>query len=109
MAIDWDAMVLAPLVGVFGEPVLYTPAGGAPFIVSMVCDEGNKDINLAGGMGVNSSNPVVSGRLAQFSMPPLQGDTLLIVRTGESFKVADVEADGKGGVKLPLSFMGPGL
>src|SRR5471030_969700 len=109
MGIDWDAMVIAPLVGIFGEDVIYTSAGGPPFPISLVYDEGNKDLDLAGGTGVNTSNPIVSGRLADFLVPPAQGDTLLIVGTGETFIVKDVESDGKGAVKLPLNYAGPGL
>ena len=109
--IDWDALVTLPAVAVFGEPVIYTPAGGAPYPdpIMLVYDEGNKDLDLAGGMGVNTSNPIVSGSLSLFPAPPSQGDELQIVRTGETFVVKDVEEDGKGAVKLPLNYAGPGL
>lgn len=107
MGIDWDKMLLAPVVGVFGEAVIYTPAGGVPFQFTGVYDEANKDLNLAGGMGVNTSIPIVSGRMAQFPTPPLQGDQLLIVRTGDLFVVKDIDADGHGSVKLELNYIGP--
>lgn len=109
MPIDWDRMVIRPTVRVFADDVLYTPAGGVSFPISLVYDEANKDLDLAGGTGVNTSNPLASGSLSDFPTPPLQGDMLKIVRTGESFKVKDVEADGHGGVKLMLNFAGPGL
>lgn len=109
MSIDWDALVIAPTVGVFGDDVIYTPVGGAAFPITLVYDEGNKDLDLAGGTGVNTSNPIVSGRLADFAVPPAQGDSVLIIKTGETFVVKDVEEDGKGAVKLPLNYSGPGL
>src|SRR5471032_2908071 len=104
-------MVVGPTVGVFGEPVIFTPAGAAPYPdpINLVYDEGNKDLDLAGGTGVNTSNPLASGSLSDFPTMPLQGDTLLIVRTGETFIVKDVESDGHGSVKLMLNFAGPGL
>lgn len=109
MAIDWDKVLLAPVVGVFGEPVRYIPRLGSPFDVVLVYDEANKDLDLAGGTGVNTSNPLASGQLSSFPTTPVQGDTLTIVRTGESFKVKDVETDGHGAVKLMLNFAGPGI
>lgn len=109
MAIDWDKMLLGPVINVFGEGVLYTPRAGASFDVTLVYDEANKDLDLAGGTGVNTSNPLASGRLSDFPAQPQQGDTLLIKRTGESFVVKDVETDGHGAVKLMLNFAGPGL
>lgn len=109
MAIDWDAMVIGPTVGVFGQPVIYTSVNGTTFPITLVYDEGNKDLDLAGGQGVNTSNPIVSGRLADFVVPPKQDDTLVIVKTGEKFIVKDTEEDGKGAVKLPLNYAGPDL
>lgn len=101
--IDWDKMVLAPTVGVFGEAITYMPADGEPFAITGVYDEGNRDLHLAGGMGMNSSNPLVGARMAEFPVAPLQGDQLLVVRTGELFDVKDVNEDGKGGVTLALN------
>lgn len=109
MAIDWDAVLLTPVVDVFGEPAMYTPKGGVAIPVTLVYDEANKDLDIAGGTGVNTSNPLASGRLSQFGAMPLQGDSLVIVRTGETFVVKDVETDGHGAVKLMLNFAGPGL
>jgi hypothetical protein len=109
MAIDWDKVLLGPVINVFGEGVLYTPQAGASFDVTLVYDEANKDLDLAGGTGVNTSNPLASGRLSDFLTQPQQGDMLMIKRTGESFVVKDVETDGHGAVKLMLNFAGPGL
>jgi hypothetical protein len=107
MAIDWDKCLLGPVVGVFGEKVMYTPAGGVAFPIWAVYDEANKDLSLAGGMGVNTSSPIVSGRVAEFLTPPKQGDTLMIVRTGDVFVVSDPDLDGHGSFKLELNYIGP--
>ena len=108
MGIDWDAMVLAPVVAVFGEGeigIMYYPAGGTSFPINLVYDEANLDLPLAGGQEVNSSNPIVSGRVAAFQTQPQQGDTLTVVRTGETFQVKDVDTDGKGSVVLRLNYL----
>ena len=58
---------------------------------------------------MNESNPIVSGSLSVFDpygFEPEQGDTLVIVRTGETFVVKDVNEDGKGSVVLPLNYLG---
>ncbi|MFZ6724705.1 head-tail joining protein [Undibacterium sp. MH2W] len=105
MAIDWDKVLLAPVVAVFGEPVIYLPMGGSSYQMNMVYDEANKDMTLADGMGVNTSKPIVSGRLLLFQNAPMQGDQVKIVRTGETFVVKDVDTDGHGSVKLELNFV----
>ncbi|QJD91801.1 hypothetical protein HH213_17925 [Duganella dendranthematis] len=107
--IDWDALVIGPCVGVFGEPVIFTPVGGDPVEIDLVYDEGNKDVALAGGTPLNSSNPIVSGQMSVFPVEPQTGDRILIKGTGEEFAVSDVDDDGKGGVVLSLNYVGPGL
>lgn len=107
--IDWDAVVTGPCVAVFGETVTFTPVGGPPVDIQLVYDEGNKDIQLAGGSPLNSSNPIVSGQLSAFPVEPAQGDSVLIQRTGDVFVVGDVNEDGKGSVTLSLNYTGAGL
>jgi hypothetical protein len=107
--IDWDAMCTGPCVAVFGEDIDYTPTGGGTVTVQLVYDEGNKDVIIAGDVGMNNSNPIVSGSLSvflPFGFEPQQGDTLVIRRTGDAFTVKDVNEDGKGSVTLPLNYLG---
>lgn len=109
MGIDWDRMVLGPTVKVFGETVTFTPAGGQPIDLQLVYDEGNRDVSLAGGSALNSSNPIVSGQVSVFPVEPEQGDRVLILRTGDLFVVGDINEDGKGSVTLSLNYIGAGL
>lgn len=105
--IDWDKNVLAALENVFGEPVQYMPAVGAPFPITGIFDEAYKEVDLAGGMGANSVMPVLGVRLSQFSNPPLQGDQLTILRTGGTYIVKKPEPDSHGSILLKLNYLGP--
>lgn len=105
--IDWDAHVLAPLEGVFGEAVTYTPAVGLPFQISGVFDEAYREVELAGGLGMTSEMPVLGVRLSQFSVAPKQGDQLTIQRTAATYAVKEVRQDGHGAAKLMLNYLAP--
>lgn len=105
--VDWDAVVLGPVVGVFGEPVTYVPAAGQPITVSGVFDEAYTEVIVGGdGIPVTSVMPVLGVRIAQFPQLPRQGDTLTVQRTGERFTVREVRDDGHGCAKLMLNFLG---
>ncbi len=101
--IDWDALVLGPAVGIFGEPVTYTYAAGAPISITGVYDEQYVGVDVADGQQVTSSMPVLGVRLSQFPLMPQQGDTLFIQRTAETFVVKEVRPDGHGAAKLMLN------
>lgn len=101
--IDWDGKVLGPVMGVFGEAATYAPSVGAPFTVWGVYDEAYRDVDLSGGMGVTSAQPVLGVRLSQFLVAPQQDDVLTILRTNETFRVKEVRSDGHGGAKLMLN------
>lgn len=106
--IDWSAMVLAPCIAAFGEPVVYTPAGGAAITVSGVFDEANHDLDLAGGTPQTTEAPVLGVRLADFTTgQPQPEDTLTVTRTGNIYVVREVRLDGHGGAKLLLNQTGP--
>lgn len=101
--IDWDKAVLGPLNGVFGEAAHYMPATRAPINITGIFDEAYRDVELAGGMGVTSTQPVLGVQLSQFRTLPLQGDRVTIIRTKETFIVKEVRDDGHGSAKLMLN------
>ncbi|WP_317201480.1 hypothetical protein [Janthinobacterium sp.] len=101
--INWDKVVQGPLMGVFGEAVRFMPFGGTPFNTSGVFDEAYRDVELAGGMGVTTEQPMLGVRLSTFPASPAQDDLLTILRTGETFKVKEVRPDGHGWAKLMLN------
>ena len=115
MPVNWDAVVLGPLVGVFGEPCTYrnqlwqqspitgvfdeaylelTPMGRGPGLASEAMDYG-----LPG--AISTEMPVLGVQLSQFTRPPMQGDAVQI--RGTWYVVKEVRVDGHGGAKLLLN------
>lgn len=106
--IDWDAEVLGPLMGVFGEPVQYRPHTGAPLTISGVFDDAYQKEMLFSDASVEITTvqAVLGVQLSQFKVLPAQNDQLTVESTGASYVVKDVRVDGRGGAKLILSKMG---
>lgn len=113
MSIDWDRLVLAPVMGLFGEGQasdqstwpIYTPRGLAPFaLADAVFDAEYEqvDVNPEDGSASTSRRPVLGVRAALFPRLPAQGDTVLIPSTGKTYVVRDVQPDGHGHAKLML-------
>ncbi|MFX1675204.1 hypothetical protein PWR63_23640 [Paraburkholderia sp. A2WS-5] len=108
MPVNWDAEVIGPLMGVFGEPVTYTSLSGATFQISGVYDKAFFAVNVETGSLVSTSQPTLGVQLSQFqsNVPPQQGDQLLIIGTGEQWEVREVHIDGRGGARLMLNVLG---
>jgi hypothetical protein len=106
--IDFDAVVLGPVMRIFGEepdkPVRYMPAAGGAFdLADAVFDDAYAGLVMQeGGPEVTTLQPVLGVRLALFPSPPLQDDQLYIPRVATTFLVRDVQPDGHGHAKLML-------
>ncbi len=110
--IDWDALLLAPVMGVFGEgdpaiaatQPLFMPAIGMSFrLPDAVFDAEYQQIEIEGEMSATTtSRPVLGVRLARFAVPPAQNDRVYIPSVATVFVVKDVEHDGHGHAKLVL-------
>jgi hypothetical protein len=112
--IDWDALVVGPLVQAFGEPIAYQPAaGGASFALTAVFDDAYLALMLGqdGDPEIVTIDPVCGVQLSQFTAAgralPTQDDRLTVSRVGKTFMVANVEPDGKGHAKLRLTRCDP--
>lgn len=98
--VDWDELLHAPLMGVFGESALvqYSIAGGAPFGVDGIFDEGARPVHLVTDPDVNEIVPTLGIRLAQFpaGFEPRnsKGDTF--VARGVTYVVKDGKPDSHG-------------
>lgn len=104
--IDFDALVLAPAMQVFGEPATYTPDGGDAVAVTGVFDAAHKLVEVdvgqdsGGTVGVSSTAPAFGIRLKDFPSSPEQGDGLRV--RGTDYVVIDIHPDGHGGAHLIL-------
>ncbi|HAY0218982.1 TPA: hypothetical protein U0V61_005049 [Escherichia coli] len=103
--VDWDTNLLAPLFGVFGEACEYRSRRGGAYLITGIYDRAYTQqlTGEDGGMVSVSTFPVLGVRDADFVMPPAQGDSVMIIRTGELFTVRDVQPDSHGGTRLELN------
>ncbi|WP_241300483.1 head-tail joining protein [Burkholderia stabilis] len=108
MPVNWDAVVIGPLMGIFSEPVSYTSILGASFQITGVYDKAFFAVDVETGSLVSASRPTLGVQLSQFpsSYLPQQGDQLLIVNTGEQWEVREVHPDSRGGARLILNVRG---
>lgn len=104
MAVDWDAQVLNPLIGIFGQPVIYTLQRGAAFTLNGVFDRYHTEVTLdpSQGVPVSTFKPVLGVRAADFpaNTTPTPGDTLMVANA--KWLVTDTQPDGHGHIKLML-------
>jgi hypothetical protein len=104
MAVDWDALVLAPLHTAFGEAVSYQPATAAAFaLTDAVIDRAYVQVGTdAGGVPVTAWRTIVGIRLASCPSGFAPGDEDQITAHGSTWRVVDEQPDGKGNVVLIL-------
>lgn len=105
MAVDWDALVLAPTHAIFGEAILYQSATIGIFALSdAVIDRAYVQVGIdSGGVPVTALRTIVGIRLA--SCPPgfAPGDGDMIGARGVTWQIVDEQPDGKGNVVLVLA------
>jgi hypothetical protein len=99
--IDWDAVVLGPVHGVFDEPVVFMPKIGAQYAGTGIFDKAYREVDLAGGMAVTTEVPMLGIRTSQCPVPLKQGDQVLIRTT--VYMIREPQFDGKGYAKLLLN------
>lgn len=110
--IDWDELVLGPVMGIFGEgqatdpsswPTYYPARGGSFQLEGAVYDsEYQKVTVLADGSTTTTRHPVLGVRERLFQVPPAQGEGVSIPSESMTFAVADVQPDGHGHILLVL-------
>ena len=112
--IDWDAVVLGPVMAIFGEDPahglpIYRPAEGAAFtLADAVFDDAYFALVMGdGGPEVDTIQPVLGVRLSLFPIPPARGDQVDLPRVLTAFVVRDIQPDGHGHAKLFLSRVAP--
>jgi hypothetical protein len=116
MAIDWDAVVLSPVMAIFGEgsgDVTYYPLatiGSAGFgLADAVFDEAHTVTLMDGDQPVSTVMPCLGVRqalFADYAGEPTQGAQVRITGKG-LYVVRDPQPDGHGHVLLLLNLMVP--
>jgi hypothetical protein len=115
VSLDWDALVLTPVMGIFGEggPAddalpFYTPRALPGFrLRDAVFDAQYELVQVAtDGSQITAHMPVLGVRVALFPRDPAQNDQVLIPSTGKTYIVKDVQLDGHGHAKLVLQETG---
>ena len=116
--IDFSSLVLSPAMLVFGQPITITPVKsqpGAPAYgktpagaaLTGVYASKKVEIQLESGLFHSTVQPTLGLRLADFVVPPKQGDLVTIPAYGMSpalgsFSFADISPDGQGGADCEL-------
>lgn len=107
MPVDWDALVLKPLEGVFAEDCIFTPRGSTlEYAVKGVFDEGHQEVVIGeDNVPMNVNVPALGTRVALFDgsgIPlPKQNDRFQI--RGHGYVVKDAQIDSHGNLKLLLN------
>lgn len=109
--VDWDSLVLAPLFGIFAEPIDYAPASGASsYRIAGVYDAQYHPIDPDTGVRLMSSAPMIGVRdteLALLGAPaPQQDDRMTVVRLGLMFVIREVQPDSHGHTRCLLNVAG---
>ena len=107
MAVDFDALLLGPLMREFGVPVTYLPAGGGEIQIHAVLDRTAQQLDFDHETApVSTTKPVLGVRLSDFkhlqSPSPCPGQGDLVEIGDELFVVKDVNPDGVGHARLGL-------
>jgi hypothetical protein len=109
MAIDFDALVLAPLQGIFGIAVTINPVasqrGAAPYQSRGVFASRSLPIAVDDGAIVADQQTTLGIRLADYPAAPLANDRFTI--NGVTYEAIDVHADGQGGAEVGLRKVEP--
>ena len=103
--VNFDALVIGPLMSKFGESVTYAPKSGASLTIDAIFDNGyhKEEMFSDGSVGVTEVEPFLGVQLSQLATTPAQNDTLTIVITGVTYVVKEVRLDGRGAARLMLN------
>lgn len=104
MAIDWDGLVLQPVMGVFGEELIYTPRGGSPVTIpDAVVDDEATEMQLDGdGQTTIQKRPIIGIRASALPADARQNDTVKVTKTGKVYVVREAIPDGHGHIVLKV-------
>jgi hypothetical protein len=97
---DLADSVIQTCMGTFGQSVVYIYAAGSSITINGIFDAAHKSVSMKDGLQFSSVHPTLGVRLADFTTPPITGDSLVI--DGTTYYVVDQEPDGSGMTNLIL-------
>lgn len=109
--IDWDAVVIGPLMGVFAEPATYMPLAGGSFPITVIFDDAYlKEVMFEdASSGVTEVSACIGVQLSQFTADPVQNDQVFIPanpltrRLAATYVVRQPRPDSRGASRLLLT------
>lgn len=107
--IDWDAVLLKPVEGIFGQPATYRTTAGDSYPLNGVFDEAVTDIDVVDGVSVTTVGPCYGFRVATLPIAARQRDTLFLPSAfgaplmGTTYVIREVRIDGHGWCLLRLN------
>jgi hypothetical protein len=107
--IDWDAVLLRPVEGIFGQAAIYLANDGVQTPLNGVFDEAVADVDVMDGLPVTTLRPCFGFRVIQLASAAAQGDSLLVYAAlpaplvDTTFFVREVRKDGHGWCFLLLN------
>lgn len=111
--VDFDNLLNTSVLDVFGEepddrPTYTVSGGGYSVRFDAVFDDAYLGLMLSDGPEIATIDPVIGARYAQFADGhPRQGGTVTVPRVGKTFRISNVEGDGKGWALLRLVRQSP--
>ena len=85
---------------VMGEPVTYTPSGGAPESITGIFDGISVEIDIDTALAIQSTDPALTVRLASLVVAQSVGDAITV--RGTNYTIAEIHPDGQGDARLKL-------
>lgn len=106
---DFASLVLGPCMDVFADPIMLTPTKSQPqaaaYPAQGIFAQKPVRIETENGGYLISLETTLGIRLADYPVPPKQGDSL--VRSGVTWFVWSVTLDGQGGASLHIQTQRP--
>jgi len=103
--IDWDAMVLGPVMAQFQEPVTYLPRSGVARALHGVFDDAcaHEVVLQDGSVGWTTASPTLGIRLNEWHALPRQGEQVIVSGMRKTYVIREARQDSHGGARLMLA------
>jgi|SRR5579885_1778812 len=116
MSLDFDKVVLSPLMDAFSIPITIRPLksqpGADPYPARGIWEAQPYTMMQEGQAPLSTTIYRIGLRISEFAVPPAKGDHVLIANKSnpnitDEFALDASELDGQGGIKWILKAMAP--